>query len=97
MADETEKIDFVKRRLNSLMSEIMEGPKGVGNTDPRNLEYRTLQRLIELHEQINPMFPNNKFLPKPKTIEEVNKDYQYAQGYYVKTTIREIADALHIT
>ena len=92
-----EKIEYVRRRLNSFMNVIMEGTKGVGSTNEYNVEYYGLKQFIEFHKKINELFPDNELLPKVKTIEEIVKDYQYAQGFYLKTIIREIADVLDIT
>src|SRR3989344_8978242 len=97
MAEDFNKIDYVERRLNSLLNNILEGTKGVGNTQSHNVEHYSTKEFIELHKKIKEMFPENNFLPNPMTIEEINKEYQYGQGYYVKTKIREIAAALGIT
>lgn len=96
MNDSTDNLDFVKNRLNSIMNEIMEGIKGAGTTQSHNVESYSLKRFTELHKQIKELFPDNQFLPNPKTLEEIYKEYQYGEGYYLKSTIREIADALGI-
>ena len=96
MSELQDNIAFAERRLNSLMNEIMEGTKGVGDTQSHNVEFYSTKRFLELHKQIAEMFPLNKRIPKYLTIEEIPKKYQYGRGYYVKSTIRELADALGI-
>ena len=97
MTSSSEKIDLVTRRLNSFMNEIMEGTKGVGDTQSHNVEYYGLKRFLEFYKQVKEMFPENDLLPTPLSMEEINKKYQYGSGFYLKATIREIADALGIT
>jgi len=94
---EERNFQYVRKRLNSFMNNIMEETKGVGNTAKHNLDYYGLKQFVEFHQKVNELFPDRELVPKAKTIEEINKDYQYAQGFYLKTAIREIADALGIT
>ena len=97
MSNENQKIEWARRRLNSFMNTVMEGTAGTGNTQPHNIEYYGLKQFREFHEKILEIFPDNEFIPKPKTDEELTKEFQHGRGFYFKTTIREIADALGIT
>src|SRR5437016_3264526 len=97
MSDDNEKLDFVRRRLNSFMNTMMEGEQGAGETNMINIEHHVLKQFRKFHASVIEMFPKNKLLPKLVNDEELQEEYQYSYGFYVKTTVREIADALGIT
>jgi len=88
--------DYIKKQINDIAREI----KRIRNLSPgsetHNSEYHLLKDLLELQTLIQKTYPDKKLIPKILTIEEVNKQYQYSQGYYINQTIRKIAAALNI-
>jgi len=97
MTQSNDNIDFVRRRLNSFMNEIMEGTEGSCNTQLHNVQFIGLNRFIDFHKQIKELFPENSLIPQPLSMEEITEKFQYGHGYYFKSIIREIADSLDIT
>jgi len=53
--------------------------------------------LLELQQLIQTTYPDKELIPKILTIEEVNKQYEYSQDYYINQTIRKIASVLNIS
>lgn len=84
---------WVKRRLDSVISELENGPKYIGG-NAGNIPHYTTERSLEILNDIKQKFP--EAIPKILTRKEITEKYQYAPSFYIYSTVREIADALNI-
>jgi len=91
----SEDIDWAKKRLNSIMKELEQGSKYVDG-DSSNAAHYITRRALDILNEIKDKFPNNQLIPSILTRKELREKYQYAELYYIFTTIREIGDALGI-
>lgn len=89
---------FIIRRLNSIMKDIKEAESEENSSIRQHLIKSIWGKFEDLVKLIQETFPNNEFIPE--SIESyaniVYHSTEHGAGQYIKSTLREIADALEI-